>query len=301
MGIAIRTEGLTKYYGKARGIVDVDLEVPGGEVFGFLGPNGAGKTTTIRLLVDHIRPSSGRAEVLGLDAQREPMAIRRRIGLLPSDMLLYPRLTGREFLAYLGNLRGGVDTAERDALVERFGVELDRPIRQLSTGNRQKLPLVAAFMHRPELLILDEPTVGVDPLVQQEFQALVREVRAEGRTVFLSSHTLSEVERVADRVGIIREGALVVTERVEELKHKAIRRLEFDFPEVVSPEPFLALDGVRAAEVDRDGTVLRLAIEGPVGGAIMLAAQHRPINVISEEPDLEELFLAYYRPAASGR
>ena len=294
VGTAIRTEALTKYYGAARGIVGVDLEVEVGEVFGFLGPNGAGKTTTIRLLVDHIRPTSGRAQVLGLDPQREPVEVLRRVGLLPTDMELYPRLTGRALLDYLGNVRGGRHASVRDGLVERFGAELDRPVRALSRGNRQKLALVAAFMHDPELVILDEPTTGLDPLVQQEFQTLVRELRDRGRTAFLSSHTLSEVERVADRVGIIRAGELVVTERVEELKAKAVRHLEFEFPEPVAPAAFAALPGVRTAETDHAGRVLRLAIEGPVGPAVMLAAQHEPINVISAEPDLEELFLAYY-------
>ena len=296
MGAAIRTEGLTKYYGSARGIVEVDLEVDVGEVFGFLGPNGAGKTTTIRLLVDHIRPTSGRARVLGIDPQREPVEVLRRIGLLTTDMELYPRLTGRALLDYLGHLRGGIDTGDRDGLVERFSAELDRPVRQLSRGNRQKLALVAAFMHHPELVILDEPTTGLDPLVQQEFQTLVRELRDRGRTVFLSSHTLSEVERVADRVGIIRDGRLVATERIGDLKAKAVRHLEFEFPDPVACEPFAALAGVRTAETDAHGTLLRLAIAGPVGPAIMLAARHAPVNVVSAEPDLEELFLTYYRP-----
>ena len=296
MGAAIRTEGLTKYYGSARGIVEVDLEVDVGEVFGFLGPNGAGKTTTIRLLVDHIRPTSGRARVLGIDPQREPVEVLRRIGLLPTDMELYPRLTGQALLDYLGKLRGGVHPGGRDGLVERFGAELDRPVRELSRGNRQKLALVAAFMHDPELVILDEPTTGLDPLVQREFQTLVRELRDRGRTVFLSSHTLSEVERVADRVGIIRDGRLVVTERIGDLKAKAVRHLEFEFPDPVACEPFAALAGVRTAETDAHGTLLRLAIEGPVGPAIMLAARHAPVNVVSAEPDLEELFLTYYRP-----
>jgi ABC-2 type transport system ATP-binding protein len=231
--------------------------------------------------------------VLGLDAQRDTVEVRRRIGVLPSDAMLYPKLTGEEVLAYLANLRGGVDTADRDALVERFGAELARPMKELSTGNRQKIALVAAFMHRPELVILDEPSTGLDPLVQQEFQALLREVRDEGRTVFLSSHTLSEVERVADRVGIIREGRLVVTERVEDLKRRAVRHLEFEFAEPVAAEPFAALHGVRSAEAF--DSVVRLSIEGPVGEAVTLAAEHKPINVVSEEPDLEELFLTYYR------
>jgi ABC-2 type transport system ATP-binding protein len=293
MDTAIRTESLTKYYGEARGIVDVDLEVPVGEIYGFLGPNGAGKTTTIRLLIDHIRPSSGRAEVLGMDAQRDALEVRRRVGTLPSDIALYPRMTGGQLLAYLGNLRGGVDSGDIDQLVKRFAVQLDRPIKELSTGNRQKVALVSAFMHRPELLILDEPTVGLDPLVQQEFQTLISEVRDNGRTVFLSSHTLSEVERVADRVGIIREGRLVVTERVADLKAKAVRHLEFEFAAPVPPEPFATLPEVLSAEAD--GGFLRITLTGPVGAAVKLAAQHELVNVISEEPDLEELFLTYYR------
>jgi ABC-2 type transport system ATP-binding protein len=294
MTTAIRTEGLTKRYGSARGIDDVDLAVPTGEVFGFLGPNGAGKSTTIRVLLDLIRPTSGRAEVLGLDAQRDSVEVRRRVGFLPSDMALYPHLSGGEVLTLLANLRGGIDRVHLDNLVERFGVQLDRPIRDLSMGNRQKVGLVAAFMHRPELLVLDEPTTGLDPLVQQEFHALLAEVRAEGRTVFLSSHTLSEVERVADRVAIIREGRLVVTERIEALKRKAVRRLTFEFDAPVDPQPFAALDRVLTAEAD--GTLVRLSISGPVGAAVTLAAQHRLVNVVSAEPDLEELFLTYYRP-----
>jgi ABC-2 type transport system ATP-binding protein len=293
MSTAIHTEALTKHYGQDRGIIDVDLDVPVGEVYGFLGPNGAGKTTTIRILIDHIRPTSGRAEVLGLDAQADPIEVRRRVGMLPSDIAMYPRMTGGRLLAYLGNLHGGIDAAELDGLVKRFGVELDRPIRDLSMGNRQKVALVSAFMHRPELLILDEPTVGLDPLIQQEFQALLTEVRAEGRTVFLSSHTLSEVERVADRVGIIREGRLVVTERVAELKHKAVRHLEFEFAAPIPAEPFAELPQVRS--VDVDGTFVRITLTGPVGAAVKLAAQQELLNVVSEEPDLEELFLTYYR------
>jgi ABC-2 type transport system ATP-binding protein len=295
---AIRTEALTKHYGSARGIVDVDLEVRPGEVFGFLGPNGAGKTTTIRILLDHIRPSSGRAQLLGLDAQRDSIEVRRRVGFLPSDVALYLKLTGRELLTYLANLRGKVPRDHLDGLVERFGVQLDRQIRQLSMGNRQKVALVAAFLHRPELVVLDEPTTGLDPLVQQEFQNLLRELQAEGRTVFLSSHTLTEVERVADRVAIIREGRLVVTESVQALKQKAVRRLEFEFASPVAAEPFEVLANVQSAE--SRGTVVALTIAGPVGEAVMLAARHELLNVVSAEPDLEELFLAYYRPAQAG-
>jgi ABC-2 type transport system ATP-binding protein len=297
MSTAIRTEGLTKRYGTARGIDDVDLVVPTGEVFGFLGPNGAGKTTLIRILLDHIRPTAGRAEVLGLDAQRDSVEVRRRVGFLPSDMALYPTLTGGEILSLLANLRGGVDRAHLDRLVARFGVQLDRPVRDLSMGNRQKIGLVAAFMGEPSLVVLDEPTTGLDPLVQQEFHGLVREFTAAGSTVFLSSHTLTEVERMADRVGIIREGRLIVTERVEALKRKAVRKLEFDFAEPVDAALFARLDGVLSAEAD--GEIVRLTIGGPVGEAVTLAAEHRLVNVVSAEPDLEELFLTYYRPAVA--
>jgi ABC-2 type transport system ATP-binding protein len=292
MTAAIATTGLTKQFGSVRAVEDLDLDVPEGEVFGFLGPNGAGKTTTIRLLVDYIRPTSGHASVLGMDAQADAVEIRRHIGVLPSDASLYPRMTGGQILRYLGNLRGGVDAPYLAALVERFGVDLSRPVRQLSMGNRQKIALVAALMSRPRLLILDEPTTGLDPLVQMEFHAVLAEYTAEGRTVFLSSHTLSEVERVADRVAVIKQGRLVVTERVASLKDKAVRRLEFEFAAPVSAAEFLALPSVRSA--DSVGNVVNLSVAGPVGDAVTLAARHELVNVISQEPDLEELFLSYY-------
>ncbi|MCH7706430.1 MAG: ABC transporter ATP-binding protein, partial [Chloroflexi bacterium] len=199
----ILTEGLTKSYGKSRGIVDLNLEVRAGEVFGFLGPNGSGKTTTMRLLLDFIRPTRGRAEVFGLDVRTESMEIRRRVGYLPGDLAMYENLTGRELLTYFANLQGGVSWSYTEALAERLGLDLSRPIRTLSTGNKQKVGLVQAFMHQPELLVVDEPTSGLDPLVRQEFYRIVQEAKAEGQTVFLSSHILAEVERIADRVGII--------------------------------------------------------------------------------------------------
>jgi ABC-2 type transport system ATP-binding protein len=205
--LAIRTSGLTKDFGGGNGLFGLDLGVRHGEVLGFLGPNGAGKSTTMRLLLDQIRPTAGSASVLGLDSRRDGLEIRRRVGFLPGDLALHPRLTGAAMLDFLAELRGGVDRRVRDALAERFGAQLDRPVHELSTGNRQKIGLIQAFMHEPELLILDEPIAGLDPLVQQSFHALLGEVVAEGRTVFLSSHTLSEVERVADRVAIARARA----------------------------------------------------------------------------------------------
>ncbi len=203
---AIHTEGLTKKYGDIEALVDLDLEVQRGEVFGFLGPNGAGKTTMIRTVLDLIRPSRGKAAILGLDSHCDSVEIRRHIGYLPGDLAMYPRLTGRDTLAYFGNLRGGIDWAYVGQLAERLNADLSKKVADYSTGNRQKVGLIQAFMSRPELIIMDEPSTGLDPLVQQEFQEMMRELAAEGRTVFLSSHTLSEVQRAGDRVGIIRGG-----------------------------------------------------------------------------------------------
>ena len=203
MPAIIRTERLTKSYGEHRGIIDVDLEVQAGEVFGFLGPNGAGKTTTIRTLLDLIRPTSGRAFVFDIETTEDPVAIHRRIGYIPGEFALYDRLTGGQTIEYFGNLRGGVDRAYRDAIIKRLDIDTSRKFKEYSKGNKQKVGLVIALQHRPELLVLDEPTSGLDPLVQQSFYELVREAQAEGRTVFLSSHILSEVEKTCDRVAII--------------------------------------------------------------------------------------------------
>ncbi len=220
---AIHTSGLTKYYGKKRGIEDLDLDVQEGEVFGFLGPNGAGKSTTIRTLLDEIRPTAGTATILGLATHRDAVAIRRHIGYIPGDLALYPNFTGRDTLEYFANMRGGVDWSYVGELAERLDSDLSRKVGDLSTGNRQKIGVIQAFMNRPDLLIMDEPTSGLDPLMQREFQGMVSEVTAEGRTVFLSSHTLSEVQRVADRVGIIRDGFLITVESVADLRSKAMR------------------------------------------------------------------------------
>jgi ABC-2 type transport system ATP-binding protein len=292
---AILTEGLAKDYGRGRGLRRLDLEVRTGEIFGFLGPNGAGKTTTIRLLLDLIRPTGGHAQVLGLDSRAEGLAARRRIGYLPGDLALPPRQTGAQLLDHLARLRGGVDRKLRDRLAERFGAELDRPVRQLSSGNRQKLGLVQAFMHEPELVILDEPIAGLDPLVQQEFHQLLAEVRSEGRTVFLSSHTLSEVERVTDRVAILRRGELVIVETIENLRAVAVQRLELDFAQRPALEQFRSLPGVRSAELQ--GCRLRVSVEGSVDALLKHAAQHEVLAVRSHEADLEEIFLGFYRAA----
>ncbi len=288
----IRTDHLTKSYGVARGVVDLGVEVRRGEVFGYLGPNGAGKTTTIRTLLDFIRPTSGQAAVFGLDAQRESLAIRKRVGYLPGELSLYEGLTGREFLQYMAGLRGGVDWRYAEELAARLACNLAQPMRTLSHGNKQKLGLIQAFMHRPELLILDEPTQGLDPLVQQEFYRLLAEVKADGRTVFLSSHVLPEVEKVCDRVGIIREGRLVAVEEVASLKAKALRRLEIRFAAAVPPAAFEGLPGVRDVRVENGS--LHCTDVGALDAVVKAAAQFEVVDLISHEPSLEEIFLAYY-------
>jgi ABC-2 type transport system ATP-binding protein len=295
---AIQAEGLTKSYGSSRGVVDLAFEVERGEVFGYLGPNGAGKTTTIRLLLDLIRPTRGRASVLGLDARRDSVEVRRHVGYVPGELALYPRLTGREHLSFYASLRGGVDPRAVDDLVERLDLDLDRPVADLSKGNRQKIALAQALMHRPELLVLDEPTSGLDPLVQQEFYRLVRERTAAGGTVLLSSHVLSEVEHVADRVAIVREGRLVVVEDVADLKARAVRRLVVHFAAPVAAEPFASLPGVRSVEAD--GIALRFEVEGSLDTLVKAIAAHEVVDVVSHEPDLEEIFLSYYRERERG-
>lgn len=289
---AIRTEGLTKFYGKRRGIVEIDLEVRRGEIFGYLGPNGAGKSTTIRLLLDLIRPTRGSASILGHPTHGSSVQLRREIGYLPGEMALYPRMTGRDLLRYFGALRGVRDLGHAEELAERLECELDRPVKALSHGNKQKVGLVQALMHRPSLVILDEPTTGLDPLVQQEFYRILDEVRADGRTVFLSSHVLAEVERVADRVGIVREGRIAVVSEVETLKRQARRKLELHFEAPVSADDFRRLPSV--VEVRPDGRMLELTVEGSVDEIIKLASRYTVLNVLSREQDLEEVFLTYY-------
>ena len=292
-GPVIATRGLSKDYGSGRGLVELDLEVGQGEVFGLLGPNGAGKSTMLRLLLDLIKPTAGSARVLGLDSISDSLEVRGRVGFLPGDLALYPKLTGGGVLEYFAQLRGGVDRRVRDALVERFDAVLDRPIRQLSTGNRQKLGLVQAFMHEPELLILDEPIAGLDPLVQRSFHSLLSEVRAQGRTVLLSSHTLSEVERVTDRLAILRNGRLVVVDSVENLRRVAVQRLEIEFAAPVDPAEFRALPGVvDAAAVDATVTV---SFEGSADPVVKVAASHYVRAVRPQDGDLEDIFLRYYR------
>ena len=292
MTAIVETERLTKSYGPHRGIVDVDLTVNQGEVFGFLGPNGAGKTTTIRILLDLIRPTSGRALVFGIESAEDPVAIHRRVGYLPGEFTLYDRLTGGQTIEYFANLRGGVDSTYQKALVERFNLDTSRRYREYSRGNKQKVGLVIALQHRPELLVLDEPTAGLDPLVQQTFFELLRELVSEGRTAFLSSHILNEVERTCDRVAIIREGRLVKVDRVEALRDLAHHQVELRFAGPVPAAEFMGLPGVSDV-VSRDD-VLRLRVAGPIAPVVRAAARHELLDFVSREPTLEETFLAEY-------
>ncbi len=293
---AIRTEGLTKHYGDVEALNDLDLEVHAGEVFGFLGPNGAGKTTMIRTILDLIRPTRGRAEILGLDTHEAAVEIRRRIGYLPSDLSMYDRLTGRDTITYFANLRGGVDWAYVEDLATRLKADLSPKVGDYSSGNRQKVGLIQAFMNKPQVLIMDEPSSGLDPLIQREFQKMMREVASEGRTVFLSSHTLSEVQAVADRVGVIREGYLVEVSKVADLRSKAIRTVELYFTESVDPKVFEALGGVSDVRVANNHVTLSL--EGSIVDLLKTAAdRYQLVDVSSQEADLEEIFLTYYEGA----
>ena len=292
MTAVIQIEQLTKTYGAHRGIIDIDLEVAEGEAFGFLGPNGAGKTTTIRTLLDHIRPTSGRARVFGIETTVDPVAIHRRIGYLPGEFTLYDKLTGGQTIEFFANLRGGIDPLYQADLIARLDIDPTRKFREYSKGNKQKIGLVVALQHRPDLLILDEPTSGLDPLVQQTFYEVIREAKAEGRTIFLSSHILSEVERTCDRVAIVRDGRLVKVDRVEALRDLAHHQVELRFVGTVPTAEFEGLPGV--SDVLVEDHTLRLRISGPITPLVRAAAAYDLVDFVSREPSLEETFLAQY-------
>ena len=292
MTAVIQTENLTKSYGAHRGIVEVDFAVERGEVFGFLGPNGAGKTTTIRILLDLIRPTGGKAYLFGVESTTDPLAIHRRVGYLPGEFALYDRLTGGQTLEYFANLRGGVDRAYQTSLIQRFDLDPSRRFREYSKGNKQKVGLVAALQHRPELLLLDEPTSGLDPLVQQTFFEVLREAVGEGRTVFVSSHVLSEVERTCDRVAIIRAGRLVRVDRIDALRDLAAHVVEVRFAGRVPAAVFEQIPGVSNMIIE--GRVLRMHVAGPIAPVVQAAARYELEDFISREPSLEETFLAEY-------
>ena len=295
MTAIIQTDKLTKSYGPFRGVVDVDLAVDEGEIFGFLGPNGAGKTTTIRILLDLIRPTSGRASVFGIETSADPVAIHRRVGYLPGEWNLYDRLTGMETITYFANLRGGIDKAYVAELIQRLDLDPSRRFREYSKGNKQKVGLITALQHRPELLILDEPTAGLDPLVQQVFNELLFEARGQGRTVFLSSHIISEVERTCDRVAIIRAGRIVRLDTVEGVRKLAAHEVELRFAAPVGAAAFQAIDGV--TNLVEEGRALRMLVTGPIAPVVRLAGQYDLVDFVSREPSLEEVFLAEYGTA----
>jgi len=292
--VALLTQGLVKFYGRFQALYSVNLEVRRGEIFGFLGPNGAGKTTTIRCCLDLIRPNGGLVRVLGLDPQADPVAVRARVGYLPGELHLDENLTVEGALRFLNELRGRKADGEFvRRLAERLALDLKMPIKNLSKGNKQKVGIVQAMMHRPELLLLDEPTFGLDPLMQQEVLRLIKEARADGATVFFSSHILSEVQEIADRVGIIRRGVVVEVAETASLIHRALRRARVRFKEPVDGALLAKVPGVKLLS-QGDGTNVLLQVEGEMNGLIKALATLPVSDLDTERPSLEEIFLAYY-------
>jgi polyether ionophore transport system ATP-binding protein len=292
----VRTEGLTKRYGPVAALEDLDLEIARGDVIGYLGPNGAGKTTTIRLLLGLIRPTAGRAEIFGLDCFRQAVDVHRRLAYVAGEASLWPSLTGAETLHLLGRVHGSVDEAYRDDLVDRFDFDPTKKVRAYSKGNRQKILLIAALMTRADLLLLDEPTAGLDPLMEQVFRRCVQEASEHGQTVLLSSHILSEVEALCDRIAILRAGRLVEIGTLADLRH--LRALEVEATFAGAPPDLGSVPGVTA--VERDGSSVRCHVRGPVEPLLEVLAGAGVTRLLSREPSLEELFLAQYGDGAAG-
>jgi ABC-2 type transport system ATP-binding protein len=294
----IETNDLSVYYGKHRGILNVNLQVEKGEVFGFLGPNGAGKTTTERVLLDIIRPTAGEARIFGKDCRKEGVAVRDRVGYLPGELALYDNMRARQFFQmYYSLQKGNSDPTYWQTLADRLNLDTSRRMREYSRGNKQKVGIVAAFMNKPDLLILDEPTGGLDPLVQQTVMEMVREANQDGATVFFSSHILPEVQAVCDRVGIIREGQLVATESVDDLMSQQLKRLRLSFAEMPPADAF-AIEGV--SELERDDQSVVLEIRDNMNTAMTTATQYTINNIETETVTLEEIFLAYYGKGNGG-
>ena len=291
--VPVELVGLSKSFGRTVALAEISLEIAPGEVFGYLGPNGAGKTTTIRLLTGMLRPSTGQARIFGLDTWRDAVAVHRRIGYIPGEPALYRRLTGRQHVDYFAQLRGHPSARTAQTLAERLQLDLDRPSGQLSRGNRQKLAVVLAWMSDPDLLVLDEPTSGLDPLVQQEFYALVREHTAAGGSVLLSSHVLAEVQRVADRIGVLRQGRLVAVEQLADLQEKALHHVRASFIDAVSAAEFAALPGVRDLHVE-DHTLRLSAPQSSLDQILKTVSRHDVEDFECAEAELEETFLTYY-------
>ena len=294
MSAMIEVQGVSKSYGRNRGIADVSFEVKEGEVFGFLGPNGAGKTTTIRTLMALLRADAGTARINGLDCWERSLEIKRLVGYVPGEPSLDPNLTGGQILEYFAHLRGGVDQAYLGQLIARLDLDTSRKFRQYSSGNKRKVVLIQAFMHRPRVLILDEPTSGLDPLNQQVFDAMVLEARDEGRTVFLSSHVLSEVEKTCGRVGIIREGRLVRVGLVSDLKDIKRYQITITFASPIPETAFSTLPGVGSVEVLDGGRAVRLAMQGAADAVVKAASRYPVVSLTSYEPSLEDVFLRFY-------
>ena len=292
----IQTYGLTKYYGKVRGVENLDLEVKPGEIVGFLGPNGAGKTTTIRLLLDLIRPTRGRAEIFGLDVRSHSLEIRQRLGNLPGDVSLYENLSGEEFLSLIDKLHHNRGGKRKDELSERLDIDLSRKIRTYSKGMKQKVAIIQALMNDPELLILDEPTSGLDPLVQREFYNLLKEEKERGKTVFFSSHILPEVERVSDRVGILRDGLLVDVENIDDLKTKRVRKLELTLREEI-PEERLKIPGTKLLYYRNRHVELEVYVH--VGELMPKLAELPLEDIVFPEATLEDTFMKFYSEETS--
>ena len=293
--VAIQTKRLVKHYGKVEALRGLDLEVKRGEIYGFLGPNGAGKTTTIRCLLDTIRPTEGRALVMGMDPQQDPVGVRARVGYLPGELNLYSNMKVKSTLHLLNSLRGREANWDYvKELADRLDLNLDLAIKDLSKGNKQKVGVIQAFMHRPELLMLDEPTAGLDPLVQQKVLQMVREAKADGATVFFSSHVLSEVEEIADRVGIIRKGELVEVAEPSSLIKRSMLRANIRFQRTVDPEPLTKVDGVKLLSRD-DGMNITLEVEGEMDALVKALAAYPISRIETELPSLEEIFLVYYK------
>lgn len=299
MAAPIELVNLTYSYGSQRGVVDLTFSVNEGEIFGFLGPNGAGKTTTIRVLMGLMRPTSGYARVFGLDSWRDSTSVKAKVGFLPGDIRLYEHMTGHEFLGFFASFRGTSDLRRGEDLAGRLEVELGRRIKHLSKGNRQKLALVQALMHDAPLLILDEPSSGLDPLTQGQLLEFFNDERARGKTIFLSSHVLPEVERVADRVAVIREGELVTVESVAHLRKARERTMELILAEPVDKDRFAGLDGVRLLSQSPDGRRVSLSVRGKLEPLLARLAQLPVDDLVFGPPDLESVFLHYYsEPAA---
>lgn len=289
---AISLSKLTKRYGNSRGVEDITLKVEKGEVFGFLGPNGAGKTTTIRMLMDFIRPTSGTAKVLGLDCQKDPTQIHRRVGFLAGDMEMDPRMTGRQYLEYISNLRGGVPWSKVQALIDRLQCETERKIGKLSRGNKQKVALISALMDEPDVLILDEPTSGLDPIMQSEFNAIIREHRKQGKTAFISSHDLSEVEQICDRIGFIREGQLMSVQPLKVLTRQAFKKVSATFTSSITANDFEKIKDV--SDVTVSGKVLTLRLAGDVTPLVKELSKHKMTDLTIQDANLEDIFMSLY-------